>query len=289
MEWQKFERAEKDTVIPALICIVDELAEFIGDSSTRDRKKRDLMDRFDTALQQIARLGRAAHIHLLLATQTPSVNLFGADLKSNLGQRFICGYVDANISRMAIDSESGNALPSDKPGMYLGWVGGKEQIFQGYFTKQSEVLACGTAQTDEEIAAEEAESERIAQEIEQMKNSLNGEGNDVDTKENDGDSESETPSESSMSSFMPMAETPKPPETPISGPFTMDSFSTSAETTSTETPETNVSETETPQFATSAETPPMPTIKINLGGIKPAESSSETTETPRRAHRKVVM
>lgn len=250
MEWQKFERAEKDTIVPALICVVDELAEFLGDTSTRDRKKRDQMDRFDQALIQIARLGRAAHIHLLLATQTPSANLFSTDLKSNLGYRFICGYVDATISRMAIDSESGTSLPSDKKGMYLGWVGSKECNFQGYYTSQKEVLASGTVRTEEEMAAIAAEAERVAQEIEKIKNGENEKVEEVEETEKVEEEQSETSEAPNFSDIhVGIAETP------------------------TETP------AEEPSITVAASS-----IKINF-----APKNLETSASEVRTHRKVVM
>lgn len=253
MEWQKFERAEKDTIVPALICVVDELAEFLGDTSTRDRKKRDNMDRFDQALIQIARLGRAAHIHLLLATQTPSANLFSTDLKSNLGYRFICGYVDANISRMAIDSESGTSLPSDKKGMYLGWVGSKECNFQGYYTSQKEVLASGTVRTEEEMEQIAAEAERVAQEIERIKS---GESAKEEVSEETGVDETDAEKENDFSSKLDFGNPNVPTETETPSPTEVETL------------------VEEPTITVSA-------IKINL-------APQENTEV-KHTHRKVVM
>lgn len=142
MAWEKFKFAETDTTIPANILVVDELAAFV-EGATNDPKSRRQADKFQDNLSQIARLGRNAHIHLVLATQTPSGNLFPSDLKNNIAQRFICGHVEANISRMAIDSEEGEALPNTV-GTYLSFSKGDTQQFQGWYTSTKDVLSFGT-------------------------------------------------------------------------------------------------------------------------------------------------
>lgn len=140
MAWEKFKFAETDTVLPAKIIVCDELAEFIEGVDRKDMRDADrLQDNF----QSIARLGRSAHIHIVLATQSASGNLFPSSLKNNIATRMICGRVEANISRMAIDSEEGESLPLT-PGSYLGYSKGETQQFQGYYTPTKRVLALGT-------------------------------------------------------------------------------------------------------------------------------------------------
>lgn len=140
MAWEKFKYAETDTVLPAKILLVDELAQFIGNP---DRKEMRLADKMSANMQQIAQLGRSAHIHMVLATQSASGNLFPSSLKNNIAQRCICGRVEANISRMAIDSEEGESLPLT-PGSYLGYSKGTTQQLQGWYTPTKAVLALGT-------------------------------------------------------------------------------------------------------------------------------------------------
>ena len=140
MAWEKFKYAETDTVLPAKILLCDELAQFIGNP---DRKEMRLADKMSANMQQIAQLGRSAHIHMVLATQSASGNLFPSSLKNNIAQRCICGRVEANISRMAIDSEEGESLPLT-PGSYLGYSKGTTQQLQGWYTPTKAVLALGT-------------------------------------------------------------------------------------------------------------------------------------------------
>lgn len=140
MAWEKFKYAETNTVLPAKILLCDELAQFIGNP---DRKEMRLADKMSANMQQIAQLGRSAHIHMVLATQSASGNLFPSSLKNNIAQRCICGRVESNISRMAIDSEEGESLPLT-PGSYLGYSKGTTQQLQGWYTPTKAVLALGT-------------------------------------------------------------------------------------------------------------------------------------------------
>lgn len=140
MAWEKFKYAETDTVLPAKILVVDELAEFL---TNVDRKDMRLADKLQDNFASIAQLGRAAHIHLVLATQSATGNLFPSSLKNNISTRFICGRVESNISRMAIDSEEGESIPLTK-GSYLAYSNGETQSLQGYYTSTKAVLSMGT-------------------------------------------------------------------------------------------------------------------------------------------------
>lgn len=144
MAWEKFQFAETETVLPAKIIIIDEVAEFVEQA---DRKLMSKVDKFQENIASIARLGRSAHIHLVMATQSASANIFPSSLKNNIAQRFIAGHVTAQISRMAIDTEEGESIPSS-PGSYLGYSDGETLMFQGWFTKTKDVLSYGTVKED---------------------------------------------------------------------------------------------------------------------------------------------
>lgn len=142
MGWEKFEYAKTDTTLPAMILIADEIAELLQPTDG-DRKSMRVADNVAENFQSIARLGRSAHIHLILATQSSSGNLFPPSLKNNVQQRTIAGRVDGNISRMAIDTEEGESIPLS-PGSYLGWTKGDTLNYQGWFTKTEKALSLGT-------------------------------------------------------------------------------------------------------------------------------------------------
>ena len=158
MAWEKFQYARTNTVLKSLIMITDEYAEFADLDSLPNSERQKVYD-IQAAVQSIARLGRSAHIHIIIATQSSTGNLFPASLKNNVQFRNICGRVDGNVSRMAIDTEEGESIPTS-PGAYLGWCKGDTLSYQGWFTKTKDVLALGTIRpgydpkTGKELAAE---------------------------------------------------------------------------------------------------------------------------------------
>lgn len=115
-----------------MVFLSDEYAELIDN---RPRSEYRMVEDIQNYVQSIARLGRAAHVHIIIATQSSNTSLFPSSLKNNLQFRAICGKVDANISRMAVDTEEGETIPTKPKGMYLASVKGESAIFQGYFTK----------------------------------------------------------------------------------------------------------------------------------------------------------
>src|SRR5262249_16487438 len=68
--------------LPRLVCIVDEYAELLMGA----KKKAD-REQIETSFVRIAQMGRAAGIHLVLATQRPSRQVVTGVLKANIPGR----------------------------------------------------------------------------------------------------------------------------------------------------------------------------------------------------------
>lgn len=72
----------------------------------------------------IARLGRAAGVHLVIATQRPDATLIPGETKANLGVRINCGRTDSNASSMILGNAEGTRVKANPKGrLYLGIYG----------------------------------------------------------------------------------------------------------------------------------------------------------------------
>jgi hypothetical protein len=123
---------------PALLCMVDETFNFLaleGIKSDEGKERDALHAQGSTLLGEIARLGRAAGIHLVLATQRPDATVLKGELKNNLDCRIAAGRMDTTPSLMVLDSEHATRLPKIK-GRGVIRLGGEIETFQGYFAPQ---------------------------------------------------------------------------------------------------------------------------------------------------------
>jgi S-DNA-T family DNA segregation ATPase FtsK/SpoIIIE len=100
--------------LPRYYLIVDEIAEAIdikGLDKTADQAERKIKLKIRRKLTSLARLSRAAGIHLILTAQLPTVDIFGNQLKNNINGR-ICGpFADESASRVVLDSKEASNLP----------------------------------------------------------------------------------------------------------------------------------------------------------------------------------
>lgn len=123
---------------PALLCMVDEAYNFLAPEGIKSEegKERDALHaRAAILLGEIARLGRAAGVHLVLATQRPDATVIKGELKNNLDCRIAAGRMDTTPSLMVLDSEAATRLPPIK-GRGIIRLGGNLTTFQAFFAEQ---------------------------------------------------------------------------------------------------------------------------------------------------------
>ena len=89
--------------------IIDEFADLMT------TQKRDTLPQ----LQRLAQLGRAAHIHLIAATQRPTKDIVNGQIKVNMDSRVALRCPTAQDSRNILDVKGAETLPRFGFGYYL--------------------------------------------------------------------------------------------------------------------------------------------------------------------------
>lgn len=125
---------------PAILIMVDECGQLLdmsgGKGSDEAKAEGELKGQAQSIIGSIARLGRAAGVHLVLATQRPDAKMIPGELKENLMFRAGCGHLTSTASSMLFDDGTGTQTPAKPKGRAAVMaVGSKPQKIQVYFTK----------------------------------------------------------------------------------------------------------------------------------------------------------
>lgn len=141
-EWFTIDDIEKTDNDDKLYCIAVDSPEhqfLIGNmgvpTHNTDEGKADdeLKGEAQMLIGSIARLGRAAGVHLVIATQRPDASLIPGETRANLAVRLGCGVLDPSASTMMFASNIGQRVRSNpKGGVYLQ-IYGKGNFGQGFF------------------------------------------------------------------------------------------------------------------------------------------------------------
>ena len=134
--------------LPQVVVIIDELADLMLVAAKE----------VEESICRIAQMGRAAGIHLIIATQRPSADVITGLMKANIPSRIAFAVASAMESRIILDTQGAEKLVGKGDMLYAPIGCGKPKRVQGCFVSDSEVEAVAsyvkdnfTAQYDQSV------------------------------------------------------------------------------------------------------------------------------------------
>ena len=117
--------------LPTIVVIIDELADLMMVAAKE----------VEDSICRIAQMGRAAGMHLIIATQRPSANVITGLMKANIPSRIAFSVASAMESRIILDTMGAEKLVGKGDMLYAPIGSGKPLRVQGCFVTDGEVEA----------------------------------------------------------------------------------------------------------------------------------------------------
>ena len=117
--------------LPYMVVIIDEFSALMSMASKE----------IESAVVSLAQLGRAAGIHLILATQRPSVDVITGLIKANMPSRIAFAVASATDSKTILDSSGAEKLLGNGDMLFVTSDASKPKRIQGAYTTDEEVMS----------------------------------------------------------------------------------------------------------------------------------------------------
>lgn len=124
-----YNQKKPDNKLPYIIIVIDELADLMMTAGND----------IETAICRIAQMARATGIHLIIATQRPSVDVITGLIKANIATRIAFAVASQVDSRTILDMSGAEKLLGKGDMLYISRESGKLRRIQGVLTSDQEI------------------------------------------------------------------------------------------------------------------------------------------------------
>jgi S-DNA-T family DNA segregation ATPase FtsK/SpoIIIE len=174
VELNRFRAARSEPPLPYILCVIDELADLMMVAPA------DVED----SIIRLAQKARAVGMHLVLATQSPRVDVITGMIKANVPSRIAFAVSSQTDSRVILDQNGAEALLGQGDMLFSPVGSSRLQRIQGAFIDEEQILELTESwrrQGEPELR------EELLEEVESDDAADTGSGNDSDSLNADED------------------------------------------------------------------------------------------------------
>ena len=129
-EYNRLAKTREDMeTLPSVVVVIDELADLMLVAAKE----------VEESICRVAQMGRAAGVHLVIATQRPSADVITGLMKANIPSRIAFAVASSLESRIILDNTGAEKLVGKGDMLYAPLGGGKPTRVQGCFISPEEI------------------------------------------------------------------------------------------------------------------------------------------------------